>query len=176
MSDHKTSWLNTRTLNFEKDSDVSNSQGEGLRSFRQSPYSTHVSGATSSVCHHVFSLRRSNELSCQSKVSALFKSVDLINWFTISRQSDVDTYWILWDRSPNICDDSWSFPLLENLASKEALWFLVLYLLTSTWRLERCSDRYDICMTDWSRMRSTSLQEYWLFSIPSTSHKFWNRS
>ena len=54
MSDQKSSWLNSQTLNLEKDSDVSNSQGEGLRSFRQSPYSTHVSGATSSVCHRVY--------------------------------------------------------------------------------------------------------------------------
>ena len=54
MSDQKSSSLNTQTLNFEKDSDVSNSQGEGLRSFRQSPHSTHVSGATSSVCHRVY--------------------------------------------------------------------------------------------------------------------------
>ena len=53
MFDQKSSWLNTQTLNFGKDSDVSNSQGEDLRSFRQSPYSTHVSGATSSVCHRV---------------------------------------------------------------------------------------------------------------------------
>ena len=54
MFDPKSSWLNTQTLNFEKDSDVSNSQGEGLRSFRQCPYSTHVSGATSSACHRVY--------------------------------------------------------------------------------------------------------------------------
>ena len=54
MSDQKSSSLHTQTLNFEKDSDVSNSQGEGLRSFRQSPHSTHISGATSSVCHRVY--------------------------------------------------------------------------------------------------------------------------
>ena len=41
------------------------------------------------------SLRRSIGLSCQSKVSALFNSGGLIKWFTISRQSDVVTYWIL---------------------------------------------------------------------------------
>ena len=51
MSKQKSSWLNTQTLKYEKDSDVSNSQGEELRFSRQSSYSTHVSGVTSSVCH-----------------------------------------------------------------------------------------------------------------------------
>ena len=41
------------------------------------------------------SLKRSIGLSCQSKVSALFKFDGLIKWFTISRQSDVVTYRIL---------------------------------------------------------------------------------
>ena len=54
MSEQKSSWLNTQTLNFEKDSDVSNSQGEELRLSRQSAYSTHVSGVTSNVCHRVY--------------------------------------------------------------------------------------------------------------------------
>ena len=54
MSEQKSSWLNTKTLNFGKDSDVSNSQGEDLRLSRQSPYSTHVSGVSSSVCHRVY--------------------------------------------------------------------------------------------------------------------------
>ena len=54
MSEQKSSWLNTQTLNFEKDSDVSNSWGEDLRFSRHSSYSTHVSGVTSSVCHREY--------------------------------------------------------------------------------------------------------------------------
>ena len=38
------------------------------------------------------SAKRFNELSCQSKVSALFKSDDIIKRFMISNQSDVDSY------------------------------------------------------------------------------------
>ena len=47
MSDQQAWWLNTHTHDFERESEASNSQGECL-------YSTHVSGATSSVHHRVY--------------------------------------------------------------------------------------------------------------------------
>ena len=122
------------------------------------------------------SLKRFNELSYQSKVLALFKSDDLIKRSMISRQSDVDTHWILHYRSPIICDDFSSSSALENVEYWWTLWITVLYLMTYTWRLEHWSDRDDICMTDRSCMRSISLQGCLLFSLPSTSNKFENLS
>ena len=130
-------------------------------------------GVTPSVSSRI-SAKRFNELSCQSKASALFKSDDLIKRFMISRQSDVDTHWILHDRSSIIYDESSRSTVIENVESWRTLWIIVVYLVMYTWLLGHWSVRYDFCMTDWSCFRSVSLQGCVLFSLPSTSNKFGN--
>ena len=119
------------------------------------------------------SVKRFHELSYQSKASALLKSDDHQEVHG-SRQSDVDTHWILQDRSPIICDDSSRSTVIENVESWRTLWIIVLYLVTYNWRLGHWSDRYDFCMTDWSCIRSVSLQGCCFFCLPSTSNKSGN--
>ena len=100
------------------------------------------------------SVKRFNELSCQSKVSALFKSDDLIKRFMISKQSDVDTYWILQHRSPIICDESSRSTVIENVESWRrfellscTLWRILdvwdtdQIVTTSVWQTDRVYDR-----------------------------------
>ena len=118
-------------------------------------------------------LTRSNGLSCHSKSIRAFQ----IRWshqethdfetrrcrYTLNVTKSLSDYLRRLQHSKTLSLDQ-RFELLSCI-----LWRLL--DVWTTW-----SDRYDICVTDWSCMRSVSLQWYFLFSLPRTSNIFRNLS